>query len=81
MPLRAHLALALTLGALGLAPGAAHMMELPAKMAYPAELYAQVTSTLYLWFGIAGGSVQLAAALTVAALAIRLSRPLARRRS
>jgi hypothetical protein len=68
---RLHFAAALTLTALGLAPGAAHLMELPVKLGYPANLYAAVTSTLYLWYGIAGGTVQIVAALTVASLAVR----------
>ena len=71
---RAHLAIALTLTALGLAPGAAHVMELPVKIGYPAALYAEVTSTLYAWYGIAGGIVQVSAAVTVAALAYRARR-------
>ena len=71
---RSHLAAALTLTALGLAPGAAHVMELPVKLAYPPEFYAAVTGSLYVWFGIAGGAVQVAAALTVAALAVRARR-------
>lgn len=64
-------AMALTLTALGLAPGAAHLMELPVKLAYPPAMYADVTSTLYVWFGVVGGSVQVAAALAVAMLAFR----------
>jgi hypothetical protein len=71
---RAHLAVALTLAALGLAPGAAHLMELPVKLNYSPVLYAEVTSTLYVWYGIAGGAVQVAAALTVAILAVRVRR-------
>jgi hypothetical protein len=43
-------------------------------MGYSPELYAQVTSTLYAWYGIAGAFVQVAAVLTVAALAFRLRR-------
>ncbi len=65
-----HLA-ALTLTALGLAPGAAHLMELPVKLGYSAAMYADVTSTLYQWFGIVGGSVQVAAMLAVAWLAFQ----------
>lgn len=38
---RAHIAVALTLVALGLAPGAAHLMELPVKMGYSAQVYAE----------------------------------------
>lgn len=69
---RKHIALVLTLTALGLAPGAAHVMELPVKLAYPAEFYAQVTSTLYAWFGVVGGAVQVSALLGAAVLAWRL---------
>ena len=58
MQTRTHFALALTLTALGLAPGAAHLMELPVKLGYPAAFYAEVTSTLYAWYGVAGGSVR-----------------------
>jgi hypothetical protein len=71
---RAHLAVGLTLTALGLAPGAAHVMELPVKLGYSAALYREVTSTLYAWYGIAGGAVQVAAALAVVALAVRVRR-------
>jgi hypothetical protein len=71
---RIHLSIALTLAALGLAPGAAHVMELPVKLAYPPALYAAITSTLYAWYGIAGGAVQVAAVLSVAALAVRARR-------
>jgi hypothetical protein len=65
---------ALTLTALGLAPGAAHVLELPVKLAYPPALYAEVTSTLYAWFGAVGGTVQVAAFVAVAALAYRARR-------
>ncbi len=74
MQTRTHIALALTLTALGLAPGAAHLMELPVKLGYPAAFYAEVTSTLYAWYGVAGGSVQVAAAIAVVVLAMRLRR-------
>ncbi len=74
MQIRTHIALALTLTALGLAPGAAHLMELPVKLGYPAAFYAEVTSTLYAWYGVAGGSVQVAAAIAVVVLAMRLRR-------
>jgi len=74
MDMRTHVAIALTLTALGIAPGAAHLLQLPVKLGYSAELYAQVTSTLYAFYGIAGGAVQVAAVLSVAALAIRLRR-------
>ena len=66
-----HLAIALTLTALGLAPGVAHLLELPVKLGYPAQLYAEVTSTLYAWYGVVGGAVQVAAAIAVGLLALR----------
>lgn len=51
----------LPLAALGLAPGAAHVLELPVKMQYSPELYTAVTSTMYAFFGSVGGAVQVAA--------------------
>lgn len=74
MPSRLLQVIALTLTALGLAPGAAHLLELPVKLAYPPALYAQVTSTLYALFGPIGGAVQMAAMVTVAVLAFRSRR-------
>lgn len=71
--------IALTLAALGLAPGAAHLMEMPVKLGYTAAMYADVTSTLYAWYGLAGGTVQMAAALVVAILAYRSRRLPSRR--
>jgi hypothetical protein len=59
---------ALALAALGLAPGFAHLLELPAKMRYSAELYTQVTSSLYALFGSVASVVQLAAVAAAAAL-------------
>jgi hypothetical protein len=44
----------LVLVALGLAPGGAHVLELPVKMRYSPELYAAVTGTLYALFGSLG---------------------------
>jgi hypothetical protein len=56
----------LVLTALGLAPGATHVLELPVKMQYSPELYAAVTSTLYAFFGSVGAVIQLAAVLCAA---------------
>jgi hypothetical protein len=53
----------LLLAALGLAPGAAHVLELPVKMQYSPELYATVTSTLYALFGSVGAVIQVGAVL------------------
>jgi hypothetical protein len=68
----ALLFVALTLTAIGLAPGIAHLLELPVKLAYPPADYAAVTSTLYRWFGVVGGGVQTIATLAVALLAYRM---------
>ena len=64
----------LLLAALGLAPGAAHAMEMPVKMGYDAALYAAVTSTLYRYFGSVGAVVQVAAVAAAAGLALRVRR-------
>lgn len=71
---RALLPFLLTLAALGMAPGAAHLLEMPVKLGYAPGLYAAVTSTLYRWFGLAGGGVQILTALTAVFLAWRLRR-------
>jgi hypothetical protein len=60
--------LTLLLGALGLALGTAHVLELPPKMAYDAQLYAAVTSTLYRLFGSVGALFQIGAVLAAATL-------------
>lgn len=51
----------LLLGALGLALGAAHVLELGPKMQYDAEMYMAVTSTLYQFFGSVGAVIQISA--------------------
>lgn len=50
----------LLLAALGLVMGGAHVLELLPKMQYDAEMYAAVTSTLYRFFGLVGGPLQVA---------------------
>ena len=64
----------LLLAALGLTLGAAHLLEMPQKMKYEGELYADVTSTLYLLFGVVGGAVQVGAVVAAAVLAFVLLR-------
>lgn len=66
--------LALLLAGLGLAPGAAHMLELPVRMGWEPSLYAAVTSSLYRLFGSAGAAFQIGALLLSAALAWRVRR-------
>ncbi len=61
--------LSLLLIALGLAPGAAHLLEMPVKLTYTPELYFAVTSTLYALFGSAGAVVQIGALVLTGVLA------------
>lgn len=59
---------ALILVALGLVPGAAHALELPPRLNYDADLYFAVTRTLYLYYAIIGGAIQVLSILALAAL-------------
>jgi hypothetical protein len=54
MFLRAWRFLALVLAALALTMTSAHVLELPQKMRYDAELYAAVNTTLYRHFATVG---------------------------
>lgn len=67
--LRTWWLLALLLAALGLVMGGAHVLELPVRMQYEPRLYMEVTSTLYRYFGIVGGPIQVLAFLACAVLA------------
>lgn len=66
--------LTLLLSALGLTLGAAHALELPPRMAYDAQLYAAVTSTLYQLFGSVGAVVQVGSLLAAAILTAMVRR-------
>src|SRR5262245_49572149 len=55
--------------ALGLAPGAAHLMEMPVKLGYTPEQYFAVNSTMYALFGAVGGLVQVGSLVITSALA------------
>ncbi|MBN2885087.1 MAG: hypothetical protein JXM75_00065, partial [Chromatiaceae bacterium] len=72
MTLRAHRFITLLLAALGLTMGAAHVLELAPKMQYDARLYLEVTSSLYRFYGMVGGPVQVSALIAAALLAYRL---------
>ena len=61
--------LALLFGALGLAPGAAHVLEMPVKLGYTPEQYLAVTSTLYAFFGSVGSVIQITALALTGVLA------------
>jgi hypothetical protein len=64
----------LMLASLGMALGAAHTLELVPKMNYDPELYAQVTSTLYRYYGTIGGLIQVVALLASAILSFMTRR-------
>ena len=51
------------LASLGMTLGAAHTLELIPKMNYAPELYAEVTSTLYRYYGTVGGPIQVSSIL------------------
>jgi hypothetical protein len=58
MSLRTLRFITLMLAALGMAMGAAHVLELVPKMQYDAQTYTKVNSTPYLFYGIIGGFIQ-----------------------
>ena len=53
----------LLLAALGLVMGGAHLLELPVRARYEPQFYMRVTSTLYRYFGLVGGPLQMLALL------------------
>jgi len=64
----------LLLVALGLIMGGAHVLELPVRMQYEAPFYMQVTSTLYRYFGLIGGPIQIFAFISSVSLSCLLRR-------
>jgi len=69
----------LMLAALGMAMGAAHVLEFPAKMRYDAQTYAAINSTLYALFASVGGTLQILAIVASLWLAIQVrSQPIFR---
>lgn len=76
---RIHCFITLLLAALGLVMGGAHVLELAPKLAYSPQLYEEVTSTLYAYYGIAGAIVQVLAVLVAWGLGVAVhGRPEAR---
>ncbi|HEU6451531.1 MAG TPA: hypothetical protein VFT57_08945 [Gemmatimonadaceae bacterium] len=73
-PLRVWWLVTLLLTALGLVMGGAHVLEHPVRMHYDPELYFRVTSTMYRYFGIIGGSIQVLALVAAVLLAWRTRR-------
>jgi hypothetical protein len=69
MGLRAWRFIALLLAALALTMESAHVLELPQKMQYDAQLYAAVNTTLYRYFAIVGGVYQVSSIVAAFVLA------------
>jgi hypothetical protein len=66
--------LTIVLSALALTMTSAHVLELPQKMTYSAEMYAAVNTTLYRYFAIVGGSYQLGSIASAIVLTILVRR-------
>jgi hypothetical protein len=41
----------------------AHTLELPQKLGYDAATWTRIQQSLYLWFGVVGGAVEVAAVI------------------
>ena len=69
--------LTLVLAALALTMESAHVLELPQKMQYDAQMYAAVNTTLYRYFAIVGGVYQVGSIVMAAVLTflVRKRRP------
>jgi Domain of unknown function (DUF1772) len=67
----------LLLSALSLTMESAHVLELPQKMQYDAQMYSAVNTTLYRYFAIIGGIYQIGSILAAVFLAflVRKRRP------
>jgi hypothetical protein len=77
MFLRAWRFITLILPALALTMESAHVLELPQKMQYDAQMYTAVNATLYRYFAIVGGVYQVGSIVAAAVLAflVRKHRP------
>jgi hypothetical protein len=62
--------LTIVLSALALTMTSAHVLELPQKMTYTAEMYAAVNTTLYRYFAIIGGPYQIGSIVSATVLTI-----------
>ncbi len=69
MFLRIWRGITLMLTALSLTMTSAHVLELPQKMKYDAQMYAAVNTTLYRYFAIVGGFYTITSILAAAMLA------------
>jgi len=77
MLLRAWRCITLLFAALALTMESAHVLELPQKMQYDAQMYSAVNTTLYRYFAIVGGVYQVGSIMAAAVLAflVREHRP------
>ena len=64
----------IVLAALALTMTSAHVLELPQKMTYAAEMYAAVNTTLYRYFAIIGGPYQIGSIVSAIVLTMLVYR-------
>jgi MFS family permease len=64
----------IVLSALALTMTSAHVLELPQKMRYTAEMYTAVNTTLYRYFAIIGGPYQIGAIASAIVLTVLVRR-------
>ena len=64
----------IVLSALALTMTSAHVLELPQKMTYTAEMYAAVNTTLYRYFAIIGGPYQIGSIVSAIVLTTLMRR-------
>jgi hypothetical protein len=74
MSLRTWRFFALLLAALALTMESAHVLELPQKLQYDAQMYAAVNGTLYRYFALVGGCYQVASIVTAGVLVFMVRR-------
>lgn len=70
--IRASRFVAIMLAALALSLTSAHVLEMPQKLQYDADLYAQVNTTMYRYFAIVGGIYSMGAIAATAVLTLLL---------
>ena len=77
MSLRTWRFITLLLAALALTMESAHVLEMPQKMQYDAQMYAAVNTTLYRYFAVVGGIYQIGSIVAAVMLAflVRAHRP------
>jgi ABC-type Fe3+ transport system permease subunit len=53
----------------------AHTLELPQKLGYDAAMWTRIQQSLYLWFGVVGGALEVAAAVAEVTVTSRVPEP------